>query len=76
MCCDILRLYVSQFFCYVLLKFYPLTANVMCRAMMDAVLPLSHPIHGVDGASMNEVVIPRGMNIVVVIMACNRNKDL
>ncbi len=43
---------------------------------MDAVLPLSHPIHGVDDASMNEVVVPRGMNIVVVIMAGNRNKDL
>ena len=44
--------------------------------MKDAVLPLSQPIRVTDGTLMNEIVIPRGTNILIGIMACNRNKAI
>ena len=44
--------------------------------MTDGILPLSRPIRGTDGSTINELVVPRGTNIVIAIMACNRDKEL
>ena len=44
--------------------------------MKDAVLPLSRPIQTTDGSTMSELVIPQGTNIVIGIMASNRDKAL
>lgn len=44
--------------------------------MQDAVLPLSQPIRGTDGSTIRQLAIPRGTNIIIAIMACNRSKAL
>ena len=44
--------------------------------MKDAILPLSRPIRATDGSAVNELVIPQGTNIVIGIMASNRDKAL
>ncbi|CDO70510.1 hypothetical protein BN946_scf184569.g53 [Trametes cinnabarina] len=44
--------------------------------MKDTVLPLSEPVRGTDGTMLTEIVVPRGTNIFVAIMAFNRNKAL
>ncbi len=44
--------------------------------MKDAVLPLSRPIRAADGSAVNQLVIPQGTNIVIGIMASNRDKVL
>lgn len=46
------------------------------RARKDTVLPLSTPVIGQDGAQMHELVIPRGTNFVVSILAANRDPKI
>ncbi|GJE84314.1 cytochrome P450 [Phanerochaete sordida] len=45
-------------------------------ARQDAVLPLSEPIQGVNGALMTEIIVPKGTSIVIGILACNKSKAL
>nr|BED42983.1 cytochrome P450 monooxygenase [Trametes versicolor] len=45
-------------------------------ALEDAVLPLSHPVRATDGTLLHEVAVPRGTNIFVSVIACNRNEAL
>ncbi|KAF8971842.1 cytochrome P450 [Flammula alnicola] len=42
----------------------------------DVVLPLSNPIKGLDGQEIQEIFIPNDTNIIVGIMASNRNPEL
>lgn len=46
------------------------------RAVEDAVLPLSHPIRATDGTLLHELTVPRGTDIFISILACNRIKAL
>lgn len=39
-------------------------------------LPLSEPIHGLDGTTMNEIFVPRGTTIFVGTWLSNINKSL
>ena len=39
----------------------------------DVVLPLSTPIIGLDGREITEVPIPNNTNVIVGILAANRN---
>lgn len=48
----------------------------MHRARKDVVLPLGKPLRGRDGTLMHELLIPNGTNIVVGILASNRNPEL
>ncbi|KAF8966238.1 cytochrome P450 [Flammula alnicola] len=45
-------------------------------ARQDIVLPLSNPIKGVDGQEIQEIFIPNNTNILISIMASNRNPEL
>ncbi|KAF8968283.1 cytochrome P450 [Flammula alnicola] len=45
-------------------------------ARQDVVLPLSSPIKGLDGQEIREIFIPNDTNIIVGIMASNRNPEL
>ncbi|KAF8969648.1 cytochrome P450 [Flammula alnicola] len=45
-------------------------------ARQDIVLPLSSPIKGVDGQEIQEIFIPNDTNVIVGIMASNRNPEL
>lgn len=40
------------------------------------VMPVSQPIMGVDGTSMNEVAVPAGTTIVIAIRSSNINKTV
>ena len=39
-------------------------------------MPLSKPIHGIDGTLMNEVFVPRGTLVLTGNWASNTNKEL
>ncbi|KAF8956301.1 cytochrome P450 [Flammula alnicola] len=45
-------------------------------ARQDVVLPLSNPIKGLDGQEIQEIFIPKNTNIIIGIMASNRNPEL
>ena len=40
------------------------------------VLPLSQPVDGIDGTTLNEIVVPKDTLIFVSIRSCNRNKAI
>ena len=42
----------------------------------DVVLPLSMPIKGLDGQEITEVPIPNNTNVIVGILAANRNPEI
>ncbi|OSX63042.1 hypothetical protein POSPLADRAFT_1046379 [Postia placenta MAD-698-R-SB12] len=42
----------------------------------DVVMPLSQPIRGTDGTYMSEIPVPKGTEVVVGILASNRNPAL
>lgn len=50
--------------------------DIIFSALEDAVLPLSHPVRATDGTLLHEVAVPRGTNIFVSVIACNRNEAL
>ncbi|KAI0326160.1 cytochrome P450 [Cubamyces sp. BRFM 1775] len=62
--------------CRETLRLYAPAPQTFRGTMKDAVLPLSQPIRATDGTLMNEIVIPRGTNILIGIMECNRNKAI
>ena len=39
-------------------------------------MPLTQPVHGLDGVDMQDIFISKGTPIVVAIRSCNRNKAL
>lgn len=39
-------------------------------------MPLSEPLHGVDGTLMTEIPVPKDTTVIVSIRGCNRNKAL
>lgn len=45
-------------------------------ARQDIVLPLSTPITGLDGQEINEVLVPSNTDIIVGLMAANRNFEI
>ncbi len=52
----------------------PLTLVHPHRTRQDAVLPLSKPIRGRDGSTINEIPIPKDTVVVVGLLSSNRNK--
>lgn len=42
----------------------------------DTVLPLYRPIKSVSGEMLSEIVIPKGTNLIISLLAANHNKDL
>ncbi|KAF7289219.1 PseudoU-synth-2 domain-containing protein [Mycena indigotica] len=59
-----------------ILRLHPASFNNFRRSATDDVLPLSRPITLTSGEVVNELPIPKGMNIVVSIAVYNRNKDV
>ncbi|KAJ7216239.1 cytochrome P450 [Mycena rebaudengoi] len=56
------------------LRLHPPISFVSRTAQKDVVLPLSAPIVTVSGSTVSEVVIPAGINVLVSILASNRNE--
>ena len=45
-------------------------------ARKDVVLPLSKPIKGLDGQEITEIPIPKNTNIVIGVLAINRDPEI
>jgi len=62
--------------CRETLRLYPPLSHVLRTTRQDIVLPLSTPIKGLDGQEISEVPIPNNTNIIVGILAANRNPEI
>ncbi|KAJ7201860.1 cytochrome P450 [Mycena pura] len=59
------------------LRLHPPASPVMYReALVDAVLPLSTPLTGVDGTVMHSVNAPKGTTILIGIAAANHSTQI
>lgn len=58
------------------LRFHPVAYNIFRVAGEDDVLPLSSPITTVSGKVLHELPIPKGMQIMSSVAACNRNTEM
>ncbi|KAF9238638.1 cytochrome P450 [Melanogaster broomeanus] len=55
--------------------------DAVCRetlrlARNGVLLPFSAPIKGVNGAEMHDIMVPKGTNILISILAVNRNREI
>jgi len=62
--------------CRETLRLYPGVSGVTRTALSDAVLPLSAPIHDVDGRKTHEVFVPKGTNVYIHIYNLNRDPSI
>nr|BED42986.1 cytochrome P450 monooxygenase [Trametes versicolor] len=62
--------------CRETLRLHPPVPQAFRKAVEDAVLPLSRPIRATDGTLLHELTVPRGTDIFISILACNRSKAL
>ncbi|CAA7263361.1 unnamed protein product [Cyclocybe aegerita] len=57
-------------------KQYPPVSVVNRTTREDVVLPPSKPIVGLDGREISDIPIPKNTNVIVGIMASNRNAEI
>ncbi|KAF9564195.1 cytochrome P450 [Agrocybe pediades] len=62
--------------CRETLRLYSPVNMVVRTTRQEAVLPLSQPIRGLDGRELHEIHVPNNTNVIVGIMASNRNPDI
>nr|F1SY85.1 RecName: Full=Cytochrome P450 monooxygenase 91; Flags: Precursor [Postia placenta Mad-698-R]BAK09429.1 cytochrome P450 [Postia placenta] len=62
--------------CRETLRLYAPVTTVNRTAQEDIVLPLSEPIRGTDGNLIQEIPVPKGTEVIVGILASNRNPAL
>ncbi|KAF8659052.1 hypothetical protein AX16_001924 [Volvariella volvacea WC 439] len=62
--------------CRETLRLYPPLSAVGRRARKDMILPLSTPVKGQDGRMMKELYVPNNTDVMVSILASNRNPAL
>ncbi|KAI9461967.1 cytochrome P450, partial [Lactarius psammicola] len=62
--------------CRETLRLYPPVVGVMRTALSDVVLPLSAPIHDVDGRKIHEVFVPKDTNVYIHIHNLNRDPSI
>ncbi|KAF8557917.1 cytochrome P450 [Imleria badia] len=58
------------------LRLHPAVPRILRVARQDDVLPLSKPVLTESGDLINEVLVPKGTDVVIAIAAYNRDKDL
>jgi cytochrome P450 len=73
---DLVALPYLDAVCRETLRLYPPVSTVIRTTRQDTVLPLSTPIKGLDGREMHEIPIPNNTNVIVGIMASNRNPEI
>ncbi|TFK25118.1 cytochrome P450 [Coprinopsis marcescibilis] len=59
--------------CRETLRLYPPASLILRTTVADATLPLERPLRCLDGKEVTELVVPRGTNILVSILASNRD---
>ncbi|EIW55304.1 cytochrome P450 [Trametes versicolor FP-101664 SS1] len=62
--------------CRETLRLHPSAPMFAREVLVDTILPLSHPIRATDGTLLHELALPRGANLLVSILSCNRNEAL
>ncbi|KAF8805218.1 cytochrome P450 [Phlegmacium glaucopus] len=62
--------------CRETLRLYPPVPYVLRTTRQDVVLPVSTSIKGLNGREINEVLIPNNTNVIVGILAANRNPEI
>ncbi|OSD02143.1 cytochrome P450 [Trametes coccinea BRFM310] len=62
--------------CRETLRRYPPVGGLMRVVTKDSVLPLSAPIHGIDGSPIYSVPVKKGMRVLADITGSNCNKEL
>ncbi|KAK7678132.1 hypothetical protein QCA50_018925 [Cerrena zonata] len=62
--------------CRETLRLFPPVSYLFREAQKDIVMPLSEPIHCVDGTTMSEIPVPAGTTVIVAIRPSNLNKEL
>ncbi|KAJ7486822.1 cytochrome P450 [Mycena latifolia] len=58
------------------LRLYPPITAMTRNATQDCVLPLSKPITGTDGRTIDAVAVPKGTEVYIAIAAANHNKTI
>ncbi|KAF9230508.1 cytochrome P450 [Melanogaster broomeanus] len=73
---DLVNLPYLDAVCRETLRLYPPATFSVRTARKDILLPFSTPIKGVNGAEMRDIVVPKGTNIFISILAANRNREI
>ncbi|TFK29501.1 cytochrome P450 [Coprinopsis marcescibilis] len=58
------------------LRLYPALPLLAREARSDGILPLHTPVKGVNGEEISEIFVPKGMTILISVLAANRNREL
>jgi hypothetical protein len=53
-----------------------LVYRIIHSAQKAVNLPLSKPIRGLDGTEMHSILVPKNTDVIVSILASNRNRDI
>ncbi|EPQ53107.1 cytochrome P450 [Gloeophyllum trabeum ATCC 11539] len=62
--------------CRETLRLHPPVTKLERRTVRDTVLPLSIPITGVDGSTIDQIPLPKGSNLILSLFSLNRNKAI
>ncbi|KAI9432668.1 cytochrome P450 [Lactarius indigo] len=62
--------------CRETLRLYPAVPGVTRTALSDVILPLSAPIHDVDGRKIHEVFVPKDTNVYIHTYNLNRDPSI
>ncbi|PPQ65281.1 hypothetical protein CVT26_000241, partial [Gymnopilus dilepis] len=73
---DLVSLPYLDAVCRETLRVYPPVSTVTRTTRQDVVMPLSKPIQGLDGKEMHEVLVPNNTNVIIGILAANRNPEI
>ncbi|KAF9238219.1 cytochrome P450 [Melanogaster broomeanus] len=73
---DLVNLPILDAVCRETLRLYPPATSVSRTARKDILLPFSTPIKGTNGAEMHDIVVPKGTDIIISILAANRNREI
>ncbi|KDR76351.1 hypothetical protein GALMADRAFT_67729, partial [Galerina marginata CBS 339.88] len=73
---DLVSLPYLDAVCRESLRLYPPVPTVTRTTRHDVVLPISTPIRGIDGREMHEILVPNNTNVIIGVMAANRNSQI
>jgi len=62
--------------CRETLRLYPPVTGLTRTALSDTILPLSAPIHDVDGREIQEIFVPKNTNVYMHIYNLNRDPSI
>jgi len=73
---DLVELPYLDAVCRETLRLHAPVPSLNRRTRQDVIMPLSAPIRGVDGTLIHEILVPKNTDIVIGILAANRNPAL